>query len=655
MNKNIIFAVVAIIAMQMQALEVSNTAGSLSSKITNLDITTLKVTGSMDARDFYFIADNLGKLETLDLQNVKVEACRTNESYYWRQVFAADELPVCAFGALNVTSVSMPSGVKVIGEAAFAGCRQLKSITWPVAVDSIGEYAFAGCESLESVVLPASVNVVGTGAFMRCTSLSSFTVESGSDLKRIDATALMDCPSLQTLALGNAVTTMGELSLAGTGISNLDLTANKSLRAIGDWALVKTPVVQAKLPSSVNELGDGVFLYDNSLTGVQLGGNVSTLNDYLFAGTGLNGELDLTGVQSLGDYALYGISTLSVVELPATMTWLGSYAMAGMTGMTELTCNAVDVPQLGEQVWAGVKQYNVPLIVPEESLDSYRAAEQWRNFKFPSTWLRGDVNGDGEVTIADINVLISIVLGSSFDAETMLRADVNEDKEIGIADINLVISIILSPENNAKSIVNTPDQLHLDDISMKPGEERVINLLLDNADEYSALQCDITLPQGLTLVSTATLSDHSQAGNEMSESTSRTVVYSMSKNSFEADGDVVLSIVVRADDALTGDGQIVLSNVMLSDNDNRGWHAADFAARVNNASGVKDLTVTADRLWVEGRTMCIESHTEGVARVVYINGITREIPLLAGMNRYELEPGYYVVILNNKSHKIAIK
>ena len=645
----------AIMALQMQALDVANEAGGLSTIITNHDITSLKVTGTMDARDFYFIAGNLGKLETIDLQEVRVKACNTAEGYYWKQVFAADELPICAFAALNVKSVSLPTGVKVIGEAAFAGCRQLTTIIWPVAVDSIGEYAFAGCESLKEVILPASVKVVGTGAFMRCSSLSSFTVASGSSLKRVDATALMDCPSLQTIALGNTVTILGERSLAGTGFANLDLTASKSLNTIGDWAMVQTPIAQAKLPSSVNQLGEGVFLYDTNLTGIQLGGNVSTLSNYLLAGTGLNGEFDMSGVQSLGDYAMYGVSTLSIVELPATVTWLGSYAMAGMTGMTQLTCNSVEVPELGEYVWAGVRQNSIPLTVPQESLEDYKNAAQWRNFMFGLSWLRGDVNGDGEISIADLNVLVSIILGSRLDEGTMQRADVNEDGEYSIADVNALVKLILNPSNTLRSIVDTSDQLHLDDVSMQPGEELVLSIQLDNASAYSALQCDITLPQGLTLVGSSTVISHNQAINKIDGSTSRTVVYSMDKLTFDTNGDVVLSLVVRADDALTGDGQIVLSNVVLSDCDNNGWHAADFAARVNNSTGIEDLTVSADRVWVEGRTMCVESRSDGVARVVYINGITREISIMAGVNRYEMEPGYYVVILNNKSHKIAVK
>ena len=61
----------------------------------------------------------------------------------------------------------------------------------------------------------------------------------------------------------------------------------------------------------------------------------------------------------------------------------------------------------------------------------------------PPQFLKGDVNGDGEVNIADINALIDIILGGYADEATLKRADVNEDAEINLADINALIDIIL--------------------------------------------------------------------------------------------------------------------------------------------------------------------------------------------------------------------
>lgn len=54
--------------------------------------------------------------------------------------------------------------------------------------------------------------------------------------------------------------------------------------------------------------------------------------------------------------------------------------------------------------------------------------------------LKGDVNGDGEVNIADINAIIDMILSGRSDA----TGDVNGDGEVNIADINAVIDLILN-------------------------------------------------------------------------------------------------------------------------------------------------------------------------------------------------------------------
>ena len=57
---------------------------------------------------------------------------------------------------------------------------------------------------------------------------------------------------------------------------------------------------------------------------------------------------------------------------------------------------------------------------------------------------KGDVNGDGDVNIADINALIAIILGG--EDNTNGRSDVNGDGDVNIGDINAVIAIILGAE-----------------------------------------------------------------------------------------------------------------------------------------------------------------------------------------------------------------
>ena len=63
---------------------------------------------------------------------------------------------------------------------------------------------------------------------------------------------------------------------------------------------------------------------------------------------------------------------------------------------------------------------------------------------WPDEPLVGDVNGDGEVSIADINLVIGIILGSEVDESVLQNADVNGDGEVTIADVNVIIDVIVS-------------------------------------------------------------------------------------------------------------------------------------------------------------------------------------------------------------------
>ena len=50
------------------------------------------------------------------------------------------------------------------------------------------------------------------------------------------------------------------------------------------------------------------------------------------------------------------------------------------------------------------------------------------------------MNGDGEVNIADVNIVIDHILSGELDD----ACDVNEDQETNIADVNVIIDLILN-------------------------------------------------------------------------------------------------------------------------------------------------------------------------------------------------------------------
>lgn len=56
---------------------------------------------------------------------------------------------------------------------------------------------------------------------------------------------------------------------------------------------------------------------------------------------------------------------------------------------------------------------------------------------------KGDVNGDGIVDVADVNVIINIILGDDEGSKYNGRADVNGDGKVDVADVNALINLML--------------------------------------------------------------------------------------------------------------------------------------------------------------------------------------------------------------------
>ena len=112
------------------------------------------------------------------------------------------------------------------------------------------------------------------------------------------------------------------------------------------------------------------------------------------------------------------------------------------SNLTDITCFATIPPTVETNAFT---DFNATLHVPSESVELYKITSPWSNFyniveiddNQP-----GDVNCDGEVSIADVNAVIDIILGS--DAIVSTRADVNGDGEVSVADVNTLIDLILS-------------------------------------------------------------------------------------------------------------------------------------------------------------------------------------------------------------------
>ena len=133
-------------------------------------------------------------------------------------------------------------------------------------------------------------------------------------------------------------------------------------------------------------------------------------------------------------------------------------------GGVALTFDNVQATIMGEvtRIGEGITFNNCAITYPEDAYieqSSYGYSIYCGNNQVPDKiiisrngGLKGDVNGDGEVNIADVNAAINVILGGGGSNSS---ADVNGDGEINIADINAIINIILGGGSSTPADIET--------------------------------------------------------------------------------------------------------------------------------------------------------------------------------------------------------
>lgn len=138
--------------------------------------------------------------------------------------------------------VYIPTSIEIIGDSAFAGCKNLENIEIPSSVSYIGGYAFDGCTELTAInvdtdnmkyssdfgilydkeketiilvpcgvkgnfVIPSSVTNIMGGAFYNCEKITN--IEIPSSVVNIGDRAFYNCDGLTSIEIPSSVTYIG--------------------------------------------------------------------------------------------------------------------------------------------------------------------------------------------------------------------------------------------------------------------------------------------------------------------------------------------------------------------------------------------------------------------------------------------------------------
>lgn len=162
-------------ATMKEYIIIESSAGHLKDSITAAKkdyrkLQNLKITGEINAEDFYFMRDSMDVLQSLNLKEVRcVHGQFGGQGGGFPQgswEYEDDIIPESALNEKNtLLRLVLPDKLKKIGDCAFRSCVNLTgSINIPEGVTHIGASAFMWCKSLTgSLSLPSTLEYIGGG------------------------------------------------------------------------------------------------------------------------------------------------------------------------------------------------------------------------------------------------------------------------------------------------------------------------------------------------------------------------------------------------------------------------------------------------------------------------------------------------------------
>lgn len=154
--------------------------------------------------------------------------------------------------------LTIPLGVREIGEKAFCNNVDLKKIIVHDGVQSIGEEAFGGCSNLKEVVLPDKVHFIGYRAFANCEKLAK--VNLPNSVKFLGNYAFYHCESLKDVHIPKNLPTIGKCTFCGCR-SLTQVKIPRRIKGIGNSAFKDCVNLRHIGPlDEVMFLGENVFL-----------------------------------------------------------------------------------------------------------------------------------------------------------------------------------------------------------------------------------------------------------------------------------------------------------------------------------------------------------------------------------------------------------
>ena len=307
-------------------------------------IKNLKISGKIDACDFYFMRDSMDLLQAVNLKESTIEGaweCYASidgiKRYFYLggipehatdgEVIGKFRLAYPEIGAYYYVDYALPANE--IPQNAFANKTYLTHISFPERIVKIRENAFNACSLLSgALIIPDNVVEIGGCAFNQCSNLTSLQLPYG--LETLGNNVFSDCSTFSgNLSLPEKLLYIGDGCFSGCSgfTGNLVLPELLTIIPASCFAGCNGLTGNLEIPNGVTSIGNGAFAncgFNGTLT---LPNNITSIGDFAFSGCNLQGELNLPfNLKSIPTSCFGGTAFSSIPKFPDGLLEIGDNA-----------------------------------------------------------------------------------------------------------------------------------------------------------------------------------------------------------------------------------------------------------------------------------------------------------------------------------------
>ena len=321
---------------------------------------------------------------------------------------------------------TVPSGIKIIGTAAFYRVYSTKNVTLPNTVEEIEDEAFR-TSYITTVNIPKSVRKIGVNPFANC-RITAFTIDSNNPYFSVDDGVLFnknktelisfpprrtgnytipegckvikqhafDVAHIEDVTIASSVETIEEYAFYDNNyLKNLTIKQNSNLKTLEYRCLSELRGLEtiSPLPASIDTIASNVFEADYMLKSIVFedGFKVKYIPKNMFFGCSAMEIVDFGQdniFESIGNYAFFNCESLTHVTLPIGLKKMGISAFNGCLNLSQIDFAGVpQVELLDTAVFqnTAISNFIIPESVKTISASAFNSCHNLKTVNIPST------------------------------------------------------------------------------------------------------------------------------------------------------------------------------------------------------------------------------------------------------------------------------